>query len=78
MGVINQVRRLLVILLLLAAAVVGVYNIQSIQQNAASLVREHGVSMQVARNALAMLAANRYVCQAGRFASYRVTWQAIT
>jgi signal transduction histidine kinase len=34
----------LVILLLLAAAVVGVYNIQSIQQNAASLVREQAVT----------------------------------
>jgi signal transduction histidine kinase len=34
----------LVILLLLAAAVVGVYNIQSIQQNAANLVREQSVT----------------------------------
>src|SRR5277367_1212648 len=34
----------LVILLLLAAAVAGVYNIQSIQQNAASLVREQSVT----------------------------------
>ena len=34
----------LVILLLLAAAAVGVYNIQSIQRNAASLVREQAVT----------------------------------
>jgi len=34
----------LVILLLLAAAVVGVYNIQSIQENAANLVREQSVT----------------------------------
>jgi two-component system sensor histidine kinase UhpB len=34
----------LVILLLLAAAVVGVYNIQSIQQNAANLAREQSVT----------------------------------
>src|SRR5580692_1978269 len=34
----------LVILLLLAAAFVGAYNIQSIQQNAASLVREQAVT----------------------------------
>jgi signal transduction histidine kinase len=34
----------LVILLLLAAATVGVYNIQSIQQNAANLVREQSVT----------------------------------
>lgn len=34
----------LVILLMLAAATVGVYNIQSIQQNAASLVREQSVT----------------------------------
>src|ERR1700683_131613 len=34
----------LVILLLLAAAIVGAYNIQSIQQNAANLVREQSVT----------------------------------
>ena len=34
----------LVILLMLAAAAVGVYNIQSIQQNAANLVREQSVT----------------------------------
>jgi DNA-binding GntR family transcriptional regulator len=44
---------------------------------AAVLAAEYGVSLRVASHALAMLAANRYVHQAGRFASYRVTWQAI-
>jgi DNA-binding GntR family transcriptional regulator len=44
----------------------------------AVLAAEHGVSLRVASHALAMLAANRYVHQAGRFTSYRVTWQAIT
>ena len=34
----------LVILLLLAAATVGVYNIQSLQRNAANLVREQSVT----------------------------------
>jgi signal transduction histidine kinase len=34
----------LVILLLLAAAIVGVYNIQSIQQNAANLVRDQSIT----------------------------------
>ena len=41
----------------------------------AVLAAEYGVSLRVASHALAMLAANRYVRQAGRFASYRVTWQ---
>jgi DNA-binding GntR family transcriptional regulator len=45
---------------------------------AADLAAEYGVSLRVASHALAMLAANRYVRQGGRFASYRVIWQAIT
>jgi DNA-binding GntR family transcriptional regulator len=44
----------------------------------AGLATEYGVSTRVASHALAMLAANRYVHQAGRFASYRVTWQPLT
>ena len=43
---------------------------------AASLAAEYGVSVRVACVALAMLAANSYVCRAGTFASYHVTWQA--
>ena len=43
---------------------------------AAGLARDHEVSMQVARAALAMLAANRYVGRRGRAGFYRVTWQA--
>ena len=43
---------------------------------ASALAQEHGVSMRVAWHALAMLAANRYVCQPSRFAAYTVTWQA--
>ena len=44
----------------------------------AGLVAEYGVSPRVTSHALAMLAANRYVHQAGRFAAYRVTWQLLT
>jgi DNA-binding GntR family transcriptional regulator len=44
---------------------------------AADLAHEHGVSVRVARNALAMLAANRYVSCPGTFSSYNVTWRAI-
>ena len=40
------------------------------------LASEYGVSVRVAWAALAMLAANRYVSRSGRFAPYRVTWQA--
>jgi DNA-binding GntR family transcriptional regulator len=43
---------------------------------AASLAQDYGVSMRVAWHALAMLAANRYVHQSGRFAPYAVTWRA--
>jgi len=43
---------------------------------AADLAREHGVSVRVAWNALAMLAANRYVTCQRAFSPYRVTWQA--
>ena len=43
---------------------------------AADLAHEHEVSVRVAWHALAMLAANRYVHQPGRFACYTVTWQA--
>ena len=43
---------------------------------AADLVQEYGVSVRVACNALAMLAANRYVHQPSKFAAYTVTWRA--
>ena len=42
---------------------------------AADLADEHGVSVRVARNALAMLAANRYVSCPRTFSPYSVTWQ---
>lgn len=42
---------------------------------AADLAREHGVSVRVARSALATLAANRYVTCPGTFSPYSVTWQ---
>jgi DNA-binding transcriptional MocR family regulator len=41
------------------------------------LANEYGVSVRVAWAALAMLAANRYVNRSGRFAPYRVIWQAM-
>jgi len=41
---------------------------------AGALAAEHQVSVRVALHALEMLAANRYVRQPGRFASYAVTW----
>jgi DNA-binding GntR family transcriptional regulator len=44
---------------------------------AADLARQHGVSVRVAWNALAMLAANRYVSCPRTFSSYSVTWQAV-
>jgi DNA-binding GntR family transcriptional regulator len=44
---------------------------------AADLAREHGVSVRVTWNALAMLSANRYVSCPGSFSPYRVTWQAV-
>jgi DNA-binding GntR family transcriptional regulator len=44
---------------------------------AADLAREHGVSVRVTWNALAMLAANRYVNCPRTFSSYSVTWQAV-
>jgi DNA-binding GntR family transcriptional regulator len=43
---------------------------------ATDLAHEHGVSIKVARRALAMLAANRYITRPGNFSSYSVTWQA--
>ena len=43
---------------------------------AAGLAREHGVSMRVARAALAMLAANRYLVHVHPFKPYHVTWDA--
>ena len=43
---------------------------------AASLAREHKVSMRVAWAALAMLAANRYVARPASFKAYHVTWDA--
>jgi DNA-binding GntR family transcriptional regulator len=44
---------------------------------ASDLAHEYEVSPQVACHALAMLAASRYVDRLGKFASYRVTWQAV-
>jgi hypothetical protein len=41
---------------------------------ASDLAREYSVSEEVIYSALAMLAANRYIAQPGRFTSYRVTW----
>jgi DNA-binding GntR family transcriptional regulator len=43
---------------------------------ATDLAHEYGVSVRVAWHALAMLAANRYVLQPGKFAPYTVTWRA--
>jgi len=43
---------------------------------AADLASQYTVSVRVTCNALAMLAANRYVSRPGAFRSYRVTWQA--
>lgn len=43
---------------------------------AASLVRENKVSMQVACNALAMLAANKYVTRPASVGPYHVIWDA--
>ncbi len=44
---------------------------------AADLAREHTVSVRIAWNALAMLAANRYVSCPGTFSPYSLTWQAV-
>lgn len=41
---------------------------------AASLAREHKVSMRVAWHALAMLAVNRYLARSAPFKPYHVTW----
>ena len=43
---------------------------------AADLAGEYKVSIRVTCNALAMLAANRYVSRSGTFRSYSATWQA--
>jgi DNA-binding GntR family transcriptional regulator len=43
---------------------------------AADISREHGVSVRIVWNALAMLAANRYVAHPGNFNPYRVIWKA--
>jgi DNA-binding GntR family transcriptional regulator len=43
---------------------------------ASDLAQKYGVSVWVTWHALAMLAANSYVHQTGRFASYTVTWRA--
>ena len=43
---------------------------------AADLASQYKLSVQVTYNALAMLAANRYVSRPGAFRSYRVIWQA--
>ena len=45
---------------------------------AADLAREYRVSIRVTCNALAMLAANRYVSRSGTFRPYSVIWQAGT
>jgi DNA-binding GntR family transcriptional regulator len=42
----------------------------------ADLAGQYKVSARVACNALAMLAANRYVSRPGSFRSYNVIWQA--
>lgn len=44
---------------------------------AAALARDHGVSVRVTWNALAMLAANRYVSCSRAFRPYNVTWQKV-
>jgi DNA-binding GntR family transcriptional regulator len=41
---------------------------------AADLARQYNVSVRVTCNALAMLAANRYVSRPGPFRSYSVIW----
>ena len=43
---------------------------------AAEIASQYKVSVRVTCNALAMLAANRYLSRPGAFRSYRVTWQA--
>ena len=43
---------------------------------AADLAGEYKVSVRVTCNALAMLAANRYLSRPGTFRSYSVIWQA--
>jgi DNA-binding GntR family transcriptional regulator len=43
---------------------------------AADLAAQYKVSIRVTCNALAMLAANRYVSRPGAFRSYAVIWQA--
>jgi DNA-binding GntR family transcriptional regulator len=43
---------------------------------AADLASQYQVSARVTCNALAMLAANRYVSHSGPFRSYSVIWQA--
>ena len=43
---------------------------------AADLAGQYKVSVRVTCNALAMLAANRYVSRQGSFRSYSVIWQA--
>ena len=43
---------------------------------AAELASQYKVSVRVTCNALAMLAANRYVSHPGPFRSYRVIWPA--
>jgi DNA-binding GntR family transcriptional regulator len=43
---------------------------------AADLAAQYAVSVRVTCNALAMLAANRYVSCPGAFRSYAVIWQA--
>jgi len=43
----------------------------------ADLAQEYEVAPRVVWHALATLAANRYVDRAGKFASYRVTWQPV-
>jgi DNA-binding GntR family transcriptional regulator len=46
--------------------------------SAADLAHEYHVSVRVTYNALAMLAANRYVDLPGDFKSYRVIWSPTT
>jgi DNA-binding GntR family transcriptional regulator len=44
---------------------------------AVGLAKEYRVSVRVARHALEVLSANRYVHHPGSFAPYQVTWQAV-
>ena len=46
--------------------------------SAADLARQYEVSQAVSSQALAMLAANRYIGRGNRFVSYSVSWEPVT